>query len=139
MILDGSPVLRQKLAQLNTQEIKSELNKACFMQTVKSRDQTKQVHSIMKHDFIRITKLEASLCDLVQGHLTLNPKYEEIYAVKNCVKLIEEAATFKNQWIKIKDYFKSLKWGLYLLIRFIFARVRNHHAVVSNLLLCTQK
>jgi len=52
VILDGSPVLVEKLANLNTEKMKNELSKFCFLQTVKSREQTKQVQSIMKHDFI---------------------------------------------------------------------------------------
>ena len=52
LILEGSPVLVEKLAKLNTEKIKSDLLKVCFLQTVKSREQTKQVQSIMKHDFI---------------------------------------------------------------------------------------
>ena len=60
------------------------------MQLVKSKNKQSEVSVVSKTDFLRVTGLSAATIEPLESVVYLNPKFTEIYQVKNVFYLLTE-------------------------------------------------
>jgi uncharacterized coiled-coil DUF342 family protein len=86
-IFKNYPDLVKKLGEMNSQKKRDNLVMFSKVQSFQSKGKTKQVQIIKYQDFLNRTGLQKTELELVKMHLVLNEKYDQIFALKHCLRL----------------------------------------------------
>lgn len=96
-IFKNYPDIARKLKELNNEATRAKLVQVSSVQSFKSKDKTKEVQIVKYQDFLVKCDLQKSELELIKAHLVLSQKYDQIFALKHCLRLFEDASLFLAQ------------------------------------------